>query len=534
MLTVAMGPSFRGRLGACDRPIVSTTRSTRVRPILFGLSFDGGRTACARDEKPAAAAAPARPRARAGALTAHVVQRVLARGIMHVRTLTSDLDVVANGHARPARVLEPPASGAREIARPAPSAEPVAGPFRKGQWVADGYEILGVLGVGGMNVVYEAYDRALFRRVAIKVPLFPAYEAALAREAQALAAIRSSAFPSVYHVTRHDDVQLVVMERLYGDTLESRLDELRTSRRTMPLGEAVQTLIAIADALSAAHRAGVAHRDLKPANVMLVGERVVLVDLGLFVPEVLVSPDNEVAGSAQYIAPEVLLRDVAKGEGPYVDLYALGVLAYELLTGVTPFMADSTERVLANHVCAPIPDVRALRDDVPVELAVLVTELLAKSPTDRPPSAESVLWQLRALDARRIHPRRALKVVAIDDEPHVRSALKRSLEDAFPRIRVEATDDPTKATRTDDGSVPDIVLVDLNMPRENGIEVCMDLLALPESERPTVVAMSSQAEPRDLAVLEALGVRHFVSKGDDFLAKMSALVGRLRADGALG
>jgi len=287
-------------------------------------------------------------------------------------------------------------------------------------------------------------------------------------------------------------------------------------------------LIPITDALSAAHAVGIAQRDLKPGNVLICGERIVLIDLGLFVPEVLVDPDNDAAGSPEYIAPEVLLRTVERGGGPLIDLYSLGILAFELLTNTTPFAADSLGRTLANHVGAPIPDVRTLRADVPGELAGLVSELLAKEPRSRPASAEAVLWQLKDVRHAGMRREKHMRVLAIDDEPHVGLALKRSLEASFPQVHVQATTDPAHAMSAALGAPPDVVLVDLNMPKHNGIEVCMSLLALPAARRPVVVAMSAQATDRDVAVLRALGVGHVVLKDEAFVTKMSAVIRELR------
>lgn len=405
------------------------------------------------------------------------------------------------------------------------------GPFSIGQVIAGAYEITRVLGVGGMGVVYEARDVALLRRVAIKTPLFAAYAAALHREAQALALIRHHAFVTVHHVGTYDGTDFMVMERLYGESLEARLDDARARHQQLPLTDVLDILIPITDALTAAHAVGIAQRDLKPANVLVCGERIVLIDLGLFVPEVLVDPDNEAAGSPEYIAPEVLLRTVERGEGPLIDLYSLGILAFELLTTTTPFAADSLGRTLANHVGAPIPDVRLLRPDVPGELAALVNELLAKEPRSRPASAEAVLWQLKDVRHAGLRRTRHMRVLALDDEPHVGFALKASLEAAFPQVHVEPTTDPARAMSALQGSPPDVVLVDLNMPKYNGIEVCMNLLALPEERRPEVVAMSAQATSADLAVLRALGVRHFVAKDDAFVSAMSDIIRDLRNGG---
>lgn len=271
------------------------------------------------------------------------------------------------------------------------------GPFRVGQIVGEHYEVVKVLGVGGMNVVYEARDLSLSRVVALKAPLLDAYAPALLREAEALAAVRGPSFISVFTVAHEGTTAFVVMERLFGETLEVRVDELRSVGRNMPISEVVKHLVAITAALADAHARGITHRDLKPSNVMLTAERTVLIDLGVFVPEALVSPDNDVAGSIRYMAPEVILRDVVRGEGPLVDLYALGIIAYELLTHSTPFPGASAVGVVADHLSAPVPDVRSHRADVPGPLAVLVSSLLEKKPSARPPGAEFVLWQLREI-----------------------------------------------------------------------------------------------------------------------------------------
>jgi CheY-like chemotaxis protein len=177
-----------------------------------------------------------------------------------------------------------------------------------------------------------------------------------------------------------------------------------------------------------------------------------------------------------------------------------------------------------SHVSSPVPDIRKRRPDISPVLAALVNELAAKDPADRLSSAESLVWQLEELGRPNATPRRTLKVLAIDDEADVGHALKRSLESAFPRLQVEATSDTDAAT----DQAPDLVLVDLHMPGESGIEVCMRLCSLPAHRRPVVVAMSAQATAADIAVFQALGVRHFVRKDVDFLESMSALIAGLR------
>lgn len=278
-----------------------------------------------------------------------------------------------------------------------------AGPLVPGQRVAGCYRITHVIGGGSMGVVYEAIDEALPRRVAIKAPRFAVFAQALRREAEALAAIRHPGFVTLHHLAHEGDLDLLVMERIFGESLAGILEDLRERGAQMEIAEVVERMHALADALAAAHDAGFTHRDLKPENVVVAGSRVVVLDLGLFVPEVLVGPENVASGSADYIAPEALFGEVARGEGPLVDLYALGAMTFELLTGVAPYTADTVEATLARHVSSPVPDPRSLRPDVPPELAALVVELLAKEPRERPQSAEAVAWRL---DRLREHHRR--------------------------------------------------------------------------------------------------------------------------------
>jgi eukaryotic-like serine/threonine-protein kinase len=282
---------------------------------------------------------------------------------------------------------------------PAPPSR-LAGPFYVGQLVASTYEVTGLLGAGGMGVVYDATDRTLRRRVAIKTALSTVFREELLREARALAALRNPSFPCVHALLQHEGIDFIVMERLYGETLDKRIALARSIGKKITLEEVIDIVVQLAVALAAAHDAGVSQRDVKPSNVMLCADRVVLFDFGLVVPEVLVAPSTIISGSAEYVAPEVLLGSVEKGGGPSIDLYALGVVAFELLTNTTPFASDMLPRIVARHISESPPDVRDRRPDVPDALAFLVRQLLAKAPHERPPSAEAVIWELDHMRAR--------------------------------------------------------------------------------------------------------------------------------------
>jgi serine/threonine-protein kinase len=290
--------------------------------------------------------------------------------------------------------LEPPDVGPASAVRAAAAAG-CADLLRRGDLLGGKYEIRSKIGEGGMGQVYEALDRSLARRVAIKVAR-TATTMSLAQEARALAALRHPSIVSVFALEEHQGIAYVVMELLFGRTLEAVLNEHRARGTAIPIDEALDCLAAIADGLAAVHRGGMAHRDVKPANVMLSpGSRVVLTDFGIFQPEAWRSACF--AGSPHYIAPEIVQGRVGMGELYLVDVYALGVVAYEMLTGRVPFDDPNVYKILVKHTSDPAPDPSDQREGVPERLAALVLEMLAKDPKARPQSMDEIAWQLRRL-----------------------------------------------------------------------------------------------------------------------------------------
>ncbi len=270
--------------------------------------------------------------------------------------------------------------------------------FSQGEVVGDNYEIRRLLGVGGMGEVYEARDSTLGRRVALKVA-HPDIDADyLLREGRALAAIRHPGIVTVHAMGSHLGMGFLVLEHIQGLSLDRMIEDREKAGEVFPVPEAIDLLVAIADALAVVHHAGLAHRDVKPANVMLApGGRVVLMDFGLVVPHADRAGQRLVAGSVPYMAPEALTGDVATGSASLVDVYALGVLAYELLTGVPPFPETHPVENYGSKIRGPTPVVSALRSDVPEGLNDLIFRMMAVDPHERPNGAEEVLWRLRSL-----------------------------------------------------------------------------------------------------------------------------------------
>lgn len=419
--------------------------------------------------------------------------------------------------------LPPPVRLSRAPAAP-PAHEPL---LAIGDLVDERYEITELLGQGGMGRVYGAVDRVLGRDVALKLSLDPSLDAHIELEAQALAALRHPSLPAVFGAGRHEGRTYVATERLFGLTLQRRLDELSRRDLAMPLAEVLEILYPLAEGLSILHRAGISHLDLKPENIMLCGERVVLIDFGLARHELQLRPGERPRGSPDYVAPEIVRGALEPEAGPLVDLYALGIVAFELLTGRPPFSSESVAATLHRHVEEEAPYVRQLRPEAPVGLAELVAELLEKEPHDRPPSAEAVLWRLAEVRGHELGGR-VTRVLVIDDDAVSADALKRSLERSMPQLRVVAMNSPSAALAQLEELRPGIVAVDLNMPELNGVEMCMAILAEPSERRPVVVAMSAEAKPSDVAVLRRLGVREFVPKDRRFLTTMCNVIGDLR------
>jgi serine/threonine protein kinase len=260
------------------------------------------------------------------------------------------------------------------------------------------YDVLEVLGRGGMGVVLKAFDPALHRPVAIKVLAaeFAANAAArkrFAREAQAAAAVIHDHVVPVHAVDADATPPYLVMAFIAGRSLQERLDQ----SGPLELKEILRIGMQTASGLAAAHAQGLIHRDIKPANIMLENgvERVRITDFGLAraVDDVTVTQHGMVAGTPQYMAPEQ-----ARGESldQRADLFSLGSMIYVMATGQPPFRGDSGMAVL-RQVCdsEPVPP-RSLNPDIPAWLEGIVLKLHAKDPAERFQSADEIAALLEA------------------------------------------------------------------------------------------------------------------------------------------
>ena len=381
------------------------------------------------------------------------------------------------------------------------------------------YEVKGLLGEGGMGQVFEAHDVLLNRRVAIKVAWPGPDLPSVRKEAQALAIIQHPSLPQVFALGVHEGREYLVMERVYGVSLRARLQRWVEEQERLPVAEAVALIGAVAEALEVVHSAGVVHRDVKPSNIMIAPRgRVVLMDFGTVLPACNLGHDRRLMGTAEYLSPEAITDRVQPASAHLIDLYALGVLAFELLTGAPPFHHESARDTLLMHLERPVPDVRLARPDVPPGLARLVQDLLAKSPEDRPAGADEVLLRLRTPEA---GPEpRPFELLVVDDHRQLAQALAAAARHVLPSLSVRIAGSGEEALQCIEERCPDLLAIDLELPGVNGLEVCMYLQG--SGRRVPIVVVSGKAQPPDVQLLTQLGVQQLIPKTPGYLERFRA------------
>ena len=257
------------------------------------------------------------------------------------------------------------------------------------------YRILEKLGTGGMGVVYKARDQRLGRAVALKfLPLSLSTDEEAKRrflqEAKAASAVDHPNICPIYDIGETDDGQLFLVMPCYeGETLKQKI-----ARGPLPLEQAIDYAAQAAEGLSRVHETGIVHRDIKPANVMVTEHGLVkLLDFGLAkVANVHLTKTGTILGTMAYMSPEQALGNDTDAR---TDLWSLGVIMYEMLTGEQPFQGDY-EQVVAYAITQEEPTpLRTLREETPDALALVVERLLRKDPDERYGKAEEVLAEIR-------------------------------------------------------------------------------------------------------------------------------------------
>jgi tRNA A-37 threonylcarbamoyl transferase component Bud32 len=313
------------------------------------------------------------------------------------------------------------------------------------------YRLLERLGQGGMAQVYKAYQPDLDRYVAVKV-LHPHltgdedFAARFRREARAVAALGHPNIVRVYDFDADGGLAFLVMEYLEGSSLKALLHDLGGRGERMDLQEVGRIVCALADALDHAHHQGTVHRDVKPSNVLITADgRPVLTDFGIarMVDSTAVTESGGTLGTPAYMSPEQGQGEVGDARS---DIYALGVLLYQLCTGRVPFDADTPYAIIIKHMTAPLPSPRSLNADLPEAVERVILKALAKDPDNRYQTAGELGRALRG----------AIEVSPSAPRPyHYPNALRRALDAAGGWFRAAL---PASRRRTVLGGVALIVI----------------------------------------------------------------------------
>lgn len=354
--------------------------------------------------------------------------------------------------------------------------------FAPGQAVLDQYRVVRQLGQGGMGAVYLARDDVSGQEVAIKV--LPAELAKdkdirerFSQEARALAALdHPNIVPLLTFATRGDD-RYLVMKFVPGQSV----DDLLIAQKKLDVETATRIFRAVVTALGYAHAQGVIHRDVKPGNVLLSDEgRIYLVDFGIAKQEegARITQTGILMGTPQYMSPEQISGQVIDGRS---DLYAAGLLFFEMLAGVAPFTGEKTFAILRAHVESPPPDIRNFRDDsLPDVVVACIEALLEKDPSKRPQSAEAVLALLDGQTEVKVSAPRAGQnrpVVDEDTSTPITAAIEQPF---FNTARVDALAPPRKEP------MAAVVLVAVVIAVLAGGYVLWGALTAPDAPPPTV------------------------------------------------
>lgn len=332
----------------------------------------------------------------------------------------------------------------------------------KGQKINDRYEIIKTIGEGGMANVYLANDTILDRKVAIKVlrgdlSNDEKFIRRFKREAISVSNLSHPNIVEVYDVGEEDGNYYIVMEYIEGKTLKQLLQK----RGALTLNEVIDIMTQLTDGLAHAHEAYIIHRDIKPQNIMIEDNGLVkITDFGIAMAlnSTQLTQTNSVMGSVHYLPPEQ-----ANGKGSTVksDIYSLGILMYELLTGSVPFKGDTAVEIALKHMKEKIPSIRKQNPTIPQSVENIVLKATAKNPKNRYDNVRDMYKDLQTALQRDNEKRLVYEYPENDLEetkviPQVTKEIKQVIDK--PTAKEEDTDDDSVLKEKDEKNKLPIIL----------------------------------------------------------------------------
>lgn len=254
----------------------------------------------------------------------------------------------------------------------------------KGQKINDRYEIIKSIGEGGMANVYLGYDEILDRNVAIKIlrgdlSNDEKFVRRFQREALSASSLSHPNIVEMYDVGEDNGLYYIIMEYVEGKTLK----QLLKKRGSLTLSEAIDIMLQLTDGMQHAHDAYIIHRDLKPQNIMIQDDgQIKITDFGIAMAlnSTQLTQTNSVMGSVHYLPPE---QASGKGSTTKSDIYSMGIIFYELLTGKLPFKGDNAVEIALKHMRDPLPNIREDNESIPQSIENIILKATAKNPKNR-------------------------------------------------------------------------------------------------------------------------------------------------------
>jgi serine/threonine-protein kinase len=400
--------------------------------------------------------------------------------------------------------------------RPAPVV-PVAGVLPAvGDLVEGKYRIVAPLGEGAMGTVYRARDERLERDVALKL-IRPSWshsahiQHVFVSEARAMARVNHPNVVEIYDFGWAGQAPYFVMEFIEGVDLERWM-----GRRPglLAVDEALGVVERICKGVSAIHDSGAVHRDLKPGNVIIgTGFRVAVADLGLAQIVSVTAGDGMLVGSPGFMAPEMIRGDrLIRELLPRMDIYALGAIAYELLTSRPAFDGETPDELLENQRQGEFAPASELRPELPGAFDAVIAKAMALLPMDRHRSVEE--FRRALVDARYLVTAkpRGRRVVVIDDDPADLALCERLLRAGLPDVVVETHADAHAALRAMGQDIPALIVTDLRMPTMDGAQLVAAVRAVADFNRVPIVVVSAEGGSREWKDLRKIGADGFLLK----------------------
>ena len=299
-----------------------------------------------------------------------------------------------------------------------------------GELIDNRYLLQRQIASGGMATIYAGLDTRLDRPVAVKIMHAhlandEAFVSRFIKEAKATAALSHPNIVSIQDQGWNEGgppAVFLVMELVEGSTLRDYLNE----KGSLTVEQTFQLITPVLSALSAAHRIGIIHRDIKPENILISKDgRIKVADFGLarniMMGQTMTAESSVVLGSVSYLSPEQVQRGVADARS---DIYAVGIVLFEMLTGSKPYSGETPIQIAYRHVNDRIPNIQTIKSEIPTSIAELVYEATAPNPDQRPKNAEELLNILREIQAK-IDPKRRQMSLELDLPPIINKKNKR-------------------------------------------------------------------------------------------------------------